>query len=68
MYLCVAIGSRYDKGSNMPRRARIYNVFNHYLDLQRKWEKMCRTTITMKEPGQECLALPAGFPLNSRRP
>ena len=34
-----------------------YNVFNHYLNLQKKWEKMCRTISTTKELRQECLAL-----------
>ncbi len=34
-----------------------YNVFNHYLNLQKKWEKMCRTISTTKELRQECLAV-----------
>ena len=41
-----------------------YNVFNYYLDLQKKWEKMCRTINTTKELRQECLALLPGFPLD----
>ena len=41
-----------------------YNVFNHYLDLQRKWEKMCGTIATTKGLRQECLALLPKFPLH----
>ncbi|MBW1675794.1 MAG: hypothetical protein JRJ79_04155 [Deltaproteobacteria bacterium] len=41
-----------------------YNVFNYYLDLQRKWEKMCRTIATTKELRQKCLALLPRFPLH----
>jgi hypothetical protein len=41
-----------------------YNVFNYYLDLQRKWEKMCRTIAMTKELRQECLALLPRFPLH----
>jgi len=39
-----------------------YNVFNHYLNLQRKWEKMCRTIATTKEIRQNCSALLQRFP------
>jgi len=48
------------RGDAVPR----YNVFNYYLDLQRKWEKMCRTISTTKELRQECLALLLRFPLH----
>jgi hypothetical protein len=41
-----------------------YNVFNYYLDLQKKWEKMCRTISTTKELRQDCLALLSKFPLH----
>ena len=41
-----------------------YNVFEYYLDLQGKWEKMCRTIATTKELRQECLALLSRFPLH----
>jgi hypothetical protein len=41
-----------------------YNVFNYYLDLQKKWEKMCRTINTTKELREECVALLSGFPLD----
>ncbi|MBW1678302.1 MAG: glycosyltransferase [Deltaproteobacteria bacterium] len=42
-----------------------YNVFEHYVDLQSKWEKMCRTIAVTKELRQGCLALLPGFPLHS---
>jgi hypothetical protein len=41
-----------------------YNVFNRYLGLQRKWEKMCRTIATTKKLRQDCLALLPRFPLD----
>ncbi|MBW1769958.1 MAG: hypothetical protein JRJ17_02120 [Deltaproteobacteria bacterium] len=41
-----------------------YNVFKQYLDLQRKWEKMCWTIATTEELRQDCLALLLRFPLH----
>lgn len=39
-----------------------HNAFSHYVDLQRKWKKMCRTIASARELRQDCLALLPKFP------